>query len=1226
MIRTIALTLIMLLPGAVYALGLGKLDLRSGLNEPMDARIELLSPSVDELESLKVGLANSDAFARADIDRTLVVTQLRFEVKEVDKGADYIRIYSREAIREPFLNFLLEINWNRGRLFREYTVLLDPPTYAPDLQFQETVPTKSQLRPLPVPEPASSGYQPTSRPANTVIEDGGHTVVHNPEYKPSTAAPAAAYVPNVNYSGGDYSTSAGDTLWSVASGMRPDNSVSIQQMMMALYRANPEAFINNNINGLKRGQILTAPELSDIQSLSKSDAIEDVKNQNNLWDELRGIVASNVEERPESTGVSSGQMDESASDSTASAVEAVSSDPELRLVAADESTDGVGQGSQEMGADSETLSKDLSMAQESLATLEGENSELKDKLVEAESIIDDLKRLIVLKEDELAALQNQMSEQATVQVPEEASEEVVEEVVEEPMVEEAVEEEFVEEEPVAEEEVIEEEFVEDEPMVEEAAEEEFVEEESTDSQMTEADTDNEMVQETSESAGMGGVMEMAQQYIGPAKDFIMENLTLIGGGAGGIVLLLLGFLGFNKWRENRPEVVEFGESDIMDFDDLNDEQPTAADMMDVDDDSEAVTEVPDEDDADVDITPTPQAPDEDKTQIAGFDDTEAGPAAVEEEPEEDPLAEVNVFLAYEHFDQAADFVKSALEDQPDNLDFHTKLLEVYYAANDKNGYEEAAQVLHDKVEGSGDHWDMAVAMWSEMSPNRALFEEREDGLDDTQEMPPGAAESIMGGGIVDLTADEESSDNSSEEKAEPGALDFDIGDTTGEHSIDDSGSDPMEDTLSEASDDDDVLDITSNESDEEILDVTAAENVEEQSDEDLLDVTAAVGLDTDEELSTDSSDEEDVLDVTGSNDEDVLDISAGAEEDLLEMSSSSGEDLLDVTAATNLQAEGEEDLLDVTTASSMGADNSDLLESDTDISADEADDATVDFDVEGLDLDMTGGSEADDDSALDLTGNSVIERAMDDDTDSTEVSLEEDDNTVNFDIETDSGDDGTVELDVDDGSDAVDLDLSVAPEVDSLSDENEDEGEISLDLDSPANDDSTLDVDLAVDDLTLDMEQPGDTEADDLEVDLGEETEDGGIELDLTNEFSLEEENTDSISQDFDLDLEIETEDESASVSDDSEIDMEGTVEMPKIDFVDDDDEDDDEQKTVFVPRSSDSDEQSLEDEVSTKLDLAKAYVELGDNDSAKTILDEIIAEGNDEQKQQAQELMNQVS
>ncbi len=127
--RILLVLLALVAPTGVNALGLGKLELLSALNQPFKARVELLSATADELDSLKVSLADQEAFERAGIQRTFLLTSLRFRVEETESGSDYIRIHSSESIREPFLNFLLEINWSKGRLFREYTVLLDPPTY-----------------------------------------------------------------------------------------------------------------------------------------------------------------------------------------------------------------------------------------------------------------------------------------------------------------------------------------------------------------------------------------------------------------------------------------------------------------------------------------------------------------------------------------------------------------------------------------------------------------------------------------------------------------------------------------------------------------------------------------------------------------------------------------------------------------------------------------------------------------------------------------------------------------------------------------------------------------------------------------------------------------------------------------------------------------------------------------------------------------------------------------
>ncbi|MEX2353187.1 MAG: peptigoglycan-binding protein LysM, partial [Gammaproteobacteria bacterium] len=129
--KLMSIILLSITSTGVYALGLGNIELNSDLNQPFDARIELLSPTPSELSTLAVRLASPEAFSRAGIERSFILTTLRFEVVESESGPDYIHITTREAVREPFLNFLLEAGWSNGRLYREYTVLIDPPLYDP---------------------------------------------------------------------------------------------------------------------------------------------------------------------------------------------------------------------------------------------------------------------------------------------------------------------------------------------------------------------------------------------------------------------------------------------------------------------------------------------------------------------------------------------------------------------------------------------------------------------------------------------------------------------------------------------------------------------------------------------------------------------------------------------------------------------------------------------------------------------------------------------------------------------------------------------------------------------------------------------------------------------------------------------------------------------------------------------------------------------------------------
>lgn len=710
--------LLALAPTFVNALGLGNIDLNSALNEPFDARIQLLSPTADELDSLKIGLADNEAFARAKVDRPFILSKLKFAIRRSpDDGPDYIRVFSKDPIREPFLNFLVEVSWSNGRLFREYTVLLDPPLYDPNSRASE--------------------FTQVSEPSSEVvtIDDPDHKVVYADEFK---QAGRATYTPNVKYTGGDYGpTSGSDTLWSIASAMRPDSSVSVNQMMLALLRTNPEAFLNQNINGLKRGQILRMPNGSEINALTNAEALADVQSQYAAWDGIRDNLSSDVSERPAVSSVpeSSDVTSDEASDETVAESEA-----ELKLVAAEDT----GEATQQVSSVDSGTGEALVLAQESIQALTHENLELKDQLQESEALLEDLKRLLSLKDDELAALQEQMVTQADM------AEEELEPVVEEEIV------------PEVEEEVLD--VVEDEAAMDEE-DEMLVEDEEDELEIVEtADVDEEEVIDvidTEPAPDPAGIMGMVDQYLTPIKEMLLGN-PIIGMAIGGILLLLIIVVVLLKFRKEPAETLhidEMTEEAFPDFSsgDLGDTgaEAPASEAVTVLPDSEAETAIAEES-VDLDI-------EEEIPQVAA----EAPPAEeelveeelVEEEPDEDPLQEVNTYLAFEQFDQAEEFVRNVIKDSPDNPEYHTKLLEVFYTSGDKKSYEEAAKVLHDMVGGEGEHWNMAIAMWQEMSPNRALFEEGEDEEEE-------AADNT--GGFVDVTADEEAGDESA-------GLDFDIG-------------------------------------------------------------------------------------------------------------------------------------------------------------------------------------------------------------------------------------------------------------------------------------------------------------------------------------------------------------------------------------------------------------------------------------------------------------------
>ncbi len=1204
--RIMLVVLALVTPAIASALGLGKLELQSALNQPFKARVKLLSPTPDELDSLKVMLADQEAFDRAGIQRTFLLTRLRFAVQESEKGADYIQIRSSDPIREPFLNFLLEINWSKGRLFREYTVLLDPPTYSVPSSKQAVVHPQS-----PVVEIDSSEHQ--------VVYDLEYKAKPESVVKPSTASKAtpaaeapAAYEPpsTVAYAGsGEYGpVETGDTLWSIASAAAQASSVSVQHMMLAILRANPEAFIENNINGLKRGAILQIPEVAD-DSLNQAEALAQVNAQHGLWDEYKGRVASHVSEQPVATAATTESVQ---AESSTSGVEETD-EAELRLISESDQETGSDQSSAtDSAASIDGLNRDLALANESIEVLALENAELKDKLTETEGIIDDLKRLIVLKEDELAAMQEQIMIAA-------ADQETAGEVEMETTADD-----FVEEDVAASEDA--------------AAEDEMAEEDAVADDAT-AMADEEVMIDVTPAAGeddgffgLMGLMEKAK-----------ANITLVAGVVGGLLLLIVLMLVASKKRGEKATAIELPAEDFPDF---NDEDETVKADAESELDSESVTVIPGSDeetilpgddasDTDEDVFEIPEVPNEPAPAPASA-------AQVATDDEEDPMEEVKVFLAYEHFDEAESLVKDALSREPDNLYFHSKLLEVFYAAGNKKSYEEAAKAVQEKTGGQGEYWDMAIVMWQEMSPNRALFAAPLAGED--EEDTTGTST----GGVLNIADDADAS--------ESGGMDFNI---EGEDS------------------DEDILDVTA------ATDISSIPEVDDSNDLDFtLDADEAIGLSEDEndELLDDtiqmqSSDvnqvqqnAEDMLDVTKAVDSEEV-TAASAETELLDFSvTNTGEETGEETGgALDLSLDGgagdsdtgeDTNAMDISFGESTNEADDDLLDVSVSRSSSESD--TNELDISFGDTGSDDSNLLDDSGILDISENSDESNSDELDISFGEMSVDADEDILDVSIaQQDNGSAESDELDISFGDDSMSLneDVAASGKNEDLLDvtsaiEFESEGDEDLmdvtsatsagvdvdDLMSLDTDEKNTDDNSSEDEFSIEMDS-----GNEIDLDLGESDGDESLDISLDSveadsfDFDISGEADTDESADLEFEVadeanDIEIEFDAGSDDDSGEIDMDTTVQMSsakrealEID-VDDEDYDDDDDKTFLVPKSANVDEQTEDEEIASQLDLAKAYIELGDTENARIILDEIIAQGSEVYRKQAEELIGQIN
>lgn len=1263
MSRKLALMLACLLgaPG-VQALGLGNLETKSGLNQPFEARISLLGATADEVESLRVTLADFNAFERAGIEFNPVLVGLRFEVVTAARGADYIRVYSAQPVREPFLNFLLELNWAKGRLLREYTVLLDPPLYEP-------------ARPAVI-KPAKSVAIATTEPARAA-----------PPAAPAAAAPAPA-TPSVARAASPASAAAttdrpiqsGDTLWSVAGAAQPAG-VTRYQMMVALLRANPDAFLDGNVNGLKRGYVLRMPAADAAGAIPQSEALALIREQQGLWEEYRQGRARATGERK---AASAGAAEPAQASSEPSAPKP---EGELKLVAPTEAAPGATQPSPET---SDTKAE-LALATEQLESRKAENAELQDRLKEAETLISDLQRAVKLKDDELAALQARLAQPGNAELapapeatapaqpeptsaePAKPAETPAPEAPALPAATAPAQPEPTTTEPAK--------------PAEEPAPEAPAAPSAAEEAKPEATAPAAIPAVESPAPTLGLLDSVANAVAGLLPSSVTDVMP---GGPKGVLGVLAALLLLIAGAAARPLIARRQERPAPPLPGAAPARPAAERQVDADFNKT----LPGRDPvpaASVSATASQTA--EDLLRTARFDEVpeQKAPASVSFD-DDDPLAEVNVYLAYERFDQAEELVRQAIARHPNDPKYRLRLLEVYYSSNNKRAYEDAARELHDVVGGTGPLWDSAVAMWNEMSPERPLF------AAPPADAPVSLPATDAGKAFVDVTGDEAQKRDELLTKTVIAAP-MGAGTLVGGATVSTAALDfELAGETARPSSTDDILDITASgpaaPGAGEVLDLTSPDSASDLSPE-VLDITAAGGeeaLDEVLDLTATAASERPLeeLDLTATASRlpqqpeslDLLDVTrSGAEGALVR----ADQDLLDLTSPGSTESLTESSLLDIT-GGGASASNGNLIEFDLAASGDEAPaaphlaDATLagtggdllgltaaapedqghdalEFDVTGLG-DLSAGAQAGLGATATQAPTLGPEEMIEFETVSPAARSEHDDATLRIDVGADaaaaaSAEDtltpatGTV---VDEG-DALEFDVTSltglaaepAPAPGAVSEESQFEVtpvdlDIGADIDlvaaseadtvgSPARE-STSDSVPMIEELDLSFDS-GDLTELGPDANLGDT-----VELPQLDSATIAVDDDDASLEELSMALEDTIsglQQRQLSGDDSLDLDLDAglrspdltgaeTMELSASDFL----MDEQTEQTVAMPRPQGALSQREIDEVDTRLNLAKAYMELGDTDGARSILEEVIAEGTPEQKQEASALLGQ--
>jgi pilus assembly protein FimV len=270
------------------ALALGRITVQSALGEPLSAEIDVPEINADELASLRAVVASPDAFRAAGLEYNPALSDLRITLEKRADGRYFLRLKSNRAVNDPFIDLLLESSWSSGRVVRDYTMLFDPPSMRPNQQ-----PLTAQVSPGASRSPAAPA---PAAPSATAQAPAARAVP--PRAAPATPAARTPAAPPATASssrgeGKHVTVQAGDTAGKIASANKPP-TVSLDQMLVAMLRSNPDAFVNGNVNRLRAGAVLDMPNAEQAALVPADDAKQTLVAQSRDFNEFRRRLAEGV--------------------------------------------------------------------------------------------------------------------------------------------------------------------------------------------------------------------------------------------------------------------------------------------------------------------------------------------------------------------------------------------------------------------------------------------------------------------------------------------------------------------------------------------------------------------------------------------------------------------------------------------------------------------------------------------------------------------------------------------------------------------------------------------------------------------------------------------------------------------------------------------------------------------------------------------------------------------
>ncbi|MGZ5029420.1 MAG: FimV/HubP family polar landmark protein [Methylobacter sp.] len=694
----------LLAPASGHTLGIGDIKLHSSLNQNLDAEIAL-TLSGESVSDIKVNLAPPGKFDEAGVTWTYFLSKIKLETVTRANGATVIKVTSKEALKEPFLDFLLEVSWPKGNLYREFTVLVDPPS----------VYNKATI-------PVSTGTVSNAQPAAPAV------------------APERQSHANAQSNNGEYGpTLPHDTMWSVADRARGgQNDVSVEQMLMAIYEANPHAFYKENVYALTSGKMLKIPEREAVLKLSRNQALAEFNRHKKAW-KTQSAPARN-EDAKEKSG-----------------------DNQLTLVAPTKAAvaDHAVVTSVNEQSNAEKKATDASAAVAKGKTGKGESGAMPtdgatlSKVAELEKQLAMMQELIALKDQQLAALQNKSQQNPAVQEPVSPNESVAAKLEDQvtPVPQAAAPSEVVAEKPANQVSPVVQPVQSTQPVQPEQpaqpAQLAQPEQAAQTAQPAQAVQPAQPVQ----SAQAVQPVQPAQQAIQPAQP-VAQPAPEAGGlfdpyylGLGGAGVAFLALLGGLWWRKSKVEEETNTESMFASTGMINAPEANESLSVPVVEDS-AVNEVGTMGESSFLSEFTP----------SDFDsfDTDQG--------EIDPISEADVYLAYGRYQQAEELIRQAIKDQPNRDECKLKLLEIFYANENKAAFEAYAnELVAAGKRNEADFWEKAAEMGREMCPDLPIFSSGEDLFPIADSTPIKNSDEGVIGGIGNVAPETTSSNVSASE-------------------------------------------------------------------------------------------------------------------------------------------------------------------------------------------------------------------------------------------------------------------------------------------------------------------------------------------------------------------------------------------------------------------------------------------------------------------------------